>query len=152
MKSTKIKGVSLYEATDTLPEKLTREGRGRLSVGQTIKILGVCHVAETKDADGNITMKAWDGILVEDQSNMKQFPVSYGVLLGVGFTGSEEKGWKVVSTTTTVFADSAELTKVAMLPPAKKVSLQVLAVEPLTVQKYGSDETVQKNFYTYRKL
>lgn len=152
MKTTKLTGVTLYESTDTLPEKLTREGRGRLSVGQTIKILGVCHVAETKDTNGKTTMNAWDGILVEDQANMKQFPVSYGVLLGVGFTGSEEKGWKVVETTTHAFVDSAELTKTAMLPPAKRVSLQVLAVEPLTVQKYGSDETVEKNFYTYRKL
>lgn len=141
MKTTKLKGVTLYESTDQLPAKFSRESNGRLTVGASYKCLGICHV------DATDTIQAWDGVLMQDLESKKEFPISLNTLLGVGFVKNEES-WKVVTTSKTSFADAKEATAYAN---AKK-AVKVIATESLTVQKYDSDETVVKNFYLFEKI
>lgn len=143
MKNSKIDGVQLYEATDTLPEKFTRESNGRFTVGETYKVIGACHVAETTRRDGS-KMQAWDGILVENVSTKKQFPASLNVLQGIGFI-KDGSNWKVVTTSKQAFEDAKSVVNY-------KKSLKVVALEKLTVQEFEKETTVDRNYYLFEKV
>ncbi len=143
MKNCKIEGVQLYEAKDTLPEKFTREGIARFTVGEKYKVLGACHVAESTRRGGE-KINAWDGILVENVATGKQFPVSINVLQGIGFIKDGEN-WKVVTTKTQAFTDAKEVANY-------KKFLKVTDVEKLTVQKFESEDTVERTYYLFERL
>lgn len=143
MKNSKVEGVQLYEATDTLPEKFTREANGRLSVGETYKLIGACRVAESTRRDGT-KINAWDGILVENTATKKQFPVSLNTLQGIGFI-KDGNSWKVVTTSKQAFEDAKSVV-------AYKKSLKVTGIEKLTVQVFESEDTTERNYYLFDKV
>ena len=79
-----LSNVQLYESTDVLPDRFTSGNITRLTVGKTYNVIGLCHVAESKNSAGE-TIKAWDGVLLENAATGKQFPVSINSLFAIGF-------------------------------------------------------------------
>lgn len=79
-----LNGIQLYESTDVLPERFTNGNITRLTVGKTYNIIGLCHVAESKNSNGD-KINAWDGVLIENAATGKQFPVSVNSLFAIGF-------------------------------------------------------------------
>ena len=79
-----LNGIQLYESTDVLPDRFTSGNITRLTVGKTYNIIGLCRVPESKNSAGE-TIKAWDGVLLENAATGKQFPVSINSLFAIGF-------------------------------------------------------------------
>lgn len=79
-----LSNVQLYESTDVLPERFTNGNITRLTVGKTYNVIGLCHVAESKNSAGE-KINAWDGVLIENATTGKQFPVSVNSLFAIGF-------------------------------------------------------------------
>lgn len=146
MKNTKLKGVTLYTKDDQLPTRFTNEGIGRLFEGETYKVLGPCHVEAT--TRNGVDINAWDGILLETKGG-KQFPVSVGVLLNIGFINEgtlQESVWKVVRTKVSpIFEDAKSLSEY-------KKFIKVVSTEMMSVQKFNSEDRVEKSFYGFAKL
>lgn len=144
MKKTELKGVTLYEKKDTLPEKFTRESIGRLTVGDSYKVLGPCHVEETTRRDGT-KINAWDGILVQNTATAKQSPVSVNVMQGIGFIKDEDGNWKVVNASVQAFSDAKSVADY-------RGGIKVIGIEKLTVQEYEKETTINKNYYHFEKV
>ena len=79
-----LNGIQLYESTDVLPDRFTSGNITRLTVGRTYNVIGLCHVAESKNSNGE-KINAWDGVLIENAATGKQFPVSLNSLFAIGF-------------------------------------------------------------------
>ena len=79
-----LSNVQLYESTDILPDRFTSGNITRLTVGKTYNIIGLCHVAESKNSAGE-KINAWDGVLLENNATGKRFPVSVNSLFAIGF-------------------------------------------------------------------
>ena len=79
-----LSNVQLYESTDVLPERFTNGNITRLTIGRTYNVIGLCHVAESKNSAGE-KINAWDGVLIENAATGKQFPVSLNSLFAIGF-------------------------------------------------------------------
>ena len=79
-----LSNVQLYESTDVLPDRFTSGNITRLTIGKTYNVIGLCHVAESKNSAGE-KINAWDGVLIENAATGKQFPVSLNSLFAIGF-------------------------------------------------------------------
>ena len=146
MKEFKKEGFSLYEAADAanLPEKFTRAANGRLTVGESYKILGFCSVPESTRKDGTL-IKAWDGVALENISTEKKFPVGLATIQGIGFQKNGE-AYKIQTVSKQLFEDALAVQK------HFKKSIRVDAIEVLQVTPFGQDGTVEaKNFYLFSK-
>jgi len=77
------KGLHLLEATDTIPDKLTSAGLGRLKIGMKYKVLGYCKVDATQTTKGE-TIAEWHGFAVED-TEKKVMPISVSTALSMYF-------------------------------------------------------------------
>lgn len=144
-----LPGVTQYEATDKLPERFSREARGRLTVGVTYERKGFCHVAESTNSRG-VKINAWDGVLLENKETKKLFPASINQLTGTSIVneGSETAPiWKVYTTSKQLFPDAKSLTAANA---AKK--FKVVKEEKLPATVYGTTEQVEKPFYLFEKV
>ena len=139
-----LNGVQLYESTDVLPERFTNNNITRLTVGKTYNIVGLCHVAESKNSAGE-KINAWDGVLLENNATGKQFPVSVNSLFAIGFFRKTPNA-------------KAEIRRTIVPSPFATIE-DVLSTETFTVT--GSEKleitdfsgkVVMKDFYNFGEL
>lgn len=143
MKEFKKEGFSVYETTDTLPEKFTTSTGGRLTLGQVYKILGFCAVPETTRKSDNIVIKAWDGVALENVESGKKFPIGLSTMQGIGFQ-KINGAFKIQTVSKQVFEDAPAIQKAF----GKKVRVE--KIEVLEVTPYlKENETVGKNHYVF---
>ena len=139
-----LNGIQLYESTDILPERFTNGNITRLTVGKTYNIIGLCHVAESKNSAGE-KINAWDGVLIENNATGKQFPVSVNSLFAIGFFRKNPNA-KAEIRRTTVPSPFATIEDVISTE-----TFTVTGSEKLEITDF-SGKVVMKDFYNFGEL
>ena len=139
-----MNGIQLYESTDTLPERFTNGNITRLTVGKTYNVVGLCHVPESKNSNGE-KINAWDGVLIENNATGKQFPVSVNSLFAIGFFRKTPTA-------------KAEVRRTEKLSPFTNIedilstaSFDVVGSEKLEITDFNGKK-VLKDFYHFGQL
>ena len=139
-----LSNVQLYESTDVLPDRFTSGNITRLTVGRTYNVIGLCHVAESKNSAGE-KINAWDGVLIENAATGKQFPVSLNSLFAIGFFRKSPTA-------------KAEVRRTERLSPFTNVedvistaAFDVVGSEKLEITDF-SGKVVMKDFYHFGNL
>ena len=139
-----LNGIQLYETTDVLPDRFTSGNITRLTVGKTYNVIGLCHVAESKNSAGE-KINAWDGVLLENAATGKQFPVSINSLFAIGFFRKSPTA-------------KAEIRRTERLSPFTNIediistaSFDVVGSEKLEITDFNGKK-VLKDFYHFANL